>query len=221
MSAGGNSECVLGNTSLTDFDALVIGSGAGGSAVAHVLAQEGWTVLILEAGNNYFPGLDQPGRLPWSEFSNDELKMGVRGLVVQDPVLEPRTFRRTEKEVARPHPDVNVLTRNVGGAAVISTVSYPRFNVIDFRMATALHEAGREFAGASFADWPLTYAELEPFYCETDVLAGIAGAAEGPDADPFASWRSRARRFSARATSAAPAALLFAVAGTARPRGRR
>jgi gluconate 2-dehydrogenase alpha chain len=192
MSADGSADCVLGNTSLTDFDALIIGSGAGGATAAHVLAQEGWTVLVLEAGNNYFPGLDRPGRLPWSEFSNDELKMEVRGLVVQDPVLEPRTFRQTEGEVARPHRDVNVLTRNVGGAAVISTVSYPRYNVIDFRMSSALAEAGRAFPGTSFADWPLAYAELEPFYVETEVLSGIAGAADGPDADPFASWRSTA-----------------------------
>lgn len=188
MSAAGNPECVLGNTSLTTFDALIIGSGAGGSAAAYVLATEGWKVLVLEAGNNYFPGLDQAGRLPWSEFSNDELKMQVRGLVVQDPVLEPRTFRQTEAEAARAHPDVNVLTRNVGGAAVISSVSYPRFNVIDFRMASALREAGREFPGTSFADWPFTYAELEPFYYETEVLSGVAGE-EG--ADPFASWRSK------------------------------
>jgi gluconate 2-dehydrogenase alpha chain len=181
----------LGNTSLTSFDALIVGSGAGGSAAAHVLAKEGWKVLILEAGNNYFPGLDQPGRIPWPDFSSDEIKMAVRGLVMQDPRLEPRTFRRTESEVARAHPDVNVLTRNVGGAAVISTVSYPRFNVVDFRMASALREAGREFPGTSFVDWPFTYADLEPFYTETDFLCGMAGAAEGPDADPFASWRSK------------------------------
>jgi gluconate 2-dehydrogenase alpha chain len=107
-------------------------------------------------------------------------------------VLEPRTFRQTESETARAHRDVNVLTRNVGGAAVISSVSYPRFNVIDFRMATALAEAGREFPGTSFADWPFTYADLEPYYYETEVLSGIAGVAEGPGSDPFASWRSKA-----------------------------
>ena len=73
-------ECVLGNRGLSDFDALIVGSGAGGSAVAHVLAQEGWKVLVLEAGNNYFPGLDQPGKLPWYDFSGDEVKMPARGL---------------------------------------------------------------------------------------------------------------------------------------------
>ena len=181
---------ILGNTDLDRFDALIIGSGAGGSAAAHVLAKLGQKVLILEAGDNHFPGLDRAGLIPWPLYSNDEIKMSVRRFDYQDPLVEPRTFRQTESETARPHPDVNNLTRNVGGAAVISSVSYPRFTVVDFQMATALHEAGRDFPGASFADWPLTYDELEPFYAETEHLSGIAGIAQGEGSDPFQSWRS-------------------------------
>jgi choline dehydrogenase-like flavoprotein len=51
---------ILGNASLDRFDALVIGSGASGGAVAAMLASHGQKVLVLEAGPNYFPGIDQP-----------------------------------------------------------------------------------------------------------------------------------------------------------------
>jgi choline dehydrogenase-like flavoprotein len=181
---------ILGDTSLDRFDALIIGSGAGGSAAAHVLAAAGQKVLVLEAGDNHFPGLDRPGLIPWPLYSNDEIKMSVRRFDFQDPLVEPRTFRQSAAETARPDADVNNLTRNVGGAAVISSVSYPRFTVVDFQMASALREADRDFPGTSFADWPLTYDELEPFYAETDRLSGIAGIAEGEGSDPFQSWRS-------------------------------
>lgn len=184
---------MLGNTDLTRFDACIIGSGAGGSAAAHVLAAAGQKVLVLEAGDNHFPGLDRTDRAgtpPWPLYTNDEIKMTIRRFDFQDPLVEPRTFRQTESDVAQANPDVNNLTRNVGGAAVICSVSYPRFTAIDFRMASALQDAGRNYAGTSFADWPLTYDELEPFYAETEILSGIAGIAEGEGSDPFQSPRS-------------------------------
>jgi choline dehydrogenase-like flavoprotein len=190
MSFPSNVPGMLGNTDLDRFDALIVGSGAGGSAAAHVLAAAGRKVLILEAGDNHFPGLDRPGLIPWPLYSNDEIKMSLRHFAYQDPLVEPRTFRQSASEVARPDPDVNNLTRNVGGAAVISTVSYPRFTAVDFRMASALREAGRYPDDTSFADWPLSYDELELFYAETDQLSGIAGAAEGEGSDPFQSHRS-------------------------------
>jgi choline dehydrogenase-like flavoprotein len=188
---------LLGNSDLTRFDALIIGSGAGGSAAAHVLTKAGQKVLILEAGDNHFPGLDGydgRGGIPWPLYSNDELKLSLRRFAFQDPLVEPRTFRKADGDVAHPDPDVNVMTRNVGGAAVISSVSYPRFTAVDFRMASALAAAGRlsQYADTGFADWPLSYDELEPFYAETDVLSGIAGIDPPADgSDPFQSWRSQ------------------------------
>lgn len=185
------SDNVLGNRALDGpFDVCIIGSGAGGSAAAHVLTAAGKKVLVLEAGNNYFIGLDQPGTLPYPLFSNDEIKFGVRSMVLQDPIVEPRTFRRSEAAQASAHPDVNVMLRTVGGTTIHADMKYPRFNEIDFRLASALRDAGREFSGTSFADWPLTYAELQPYYVAAEALSGVSGIAEGEGSDPFATPRS-------------------------------
>lgn len=180
---------VLGNTSLDQFDAVIIGSGAGGAAAARVLAVVGgWRVLVLEHGPNYFLGLDDPAPdMPRPLFSNDELKLSIRGVVAQDPLLEPRTFRTDDSSPARYHPDVNTMPKTVGGAAVHADMKYPRFNRVDFRMASELESKGVRYDGAAFADWPISYDELEPFYQEAERLSGVQGLA---GSDPFASPRS-------------------------------
>lgn len=182
---------LLGNTSLDTFDVLIIGSGAGGAAAAYVLTAAGLKVLMLEAGDNNFPGLDDPSPgMPLARYGNDELKASVRLWDRQDPVVEPRTWRVNDTAMAKPDDDVNLLNRTVGGTTVHADMKYPRFNEVDFRIASALRDAGRAFDGTSFIDWPLTYEELEPFYAEAEIITGVSGIAAGPGSDPFASFRS-------------------------------
>ena len=180
---------VLGNTSLSQFDVIIIGSGAGGSMAARTLTVVGGKkVLILESGPNYFMGLDDPApNMPVPLFSNDEIKLSVRGLIDQDPLLEPRTFRTSSSVDASLNEDVNTLPRNVGGAAVHADMKYPRFNAVDFRIAFELHAKGITYPETNFSDWPVTYDELEPFYTEAERLTGVQGL---KGADPFASHRS-------------------------------
>jgi len=183
---------VLGNTTLDRFDVVIIGSGAGGSAAAYVLTSAGLNVLILEAGDNNFPGLDDPTPgMPIPRYSNDELKASVRLFDRQDPVVEPRTFRTSDQATAAPNADVNMLNRTVGGTTIHADMKFPRFNEVDFRIAGALLDAGRTFDGTSFIDWPLSYDELEPFYTEAEIITGVSGIDTGPGSDPFASRRSR------------------------------
>ena len=191
---------VLGERSLTRFDFCIIGSGAGGASVAHVLTAAGKNVLVLEAGGNPFPGLDDPRSLPPPLHSNDELKYAVRRFLYPDPLLEPRTFRTDPARPAELDHDVNLLPKAVGGGFQLADAKIPRFNAVDFRLRSAMEALlaatpglavpgfGADAASANFADWPFDYADLEPFYVEAEELFG----AQGLDGDnAFESRRSR------------------------------
>jgi gluconate 2-dehydrogenase alpha chain len=178
------SSTVLGNTSLTKFDVLVIGSGAGGGPAAYILTKAGLKVLVVEAGTNWFDGLDDPHALPVPRFSNDELKMGYRHFVTPDPIVEPRTFRASASDGERTYVgDVQGLPKTVGGGAVHADLKMPRFMAQDFTLGTDLQNK----FGANFADWPVTYDMLEPFYAFGEKGLGVQGIA---GANPFESKRS-------------------------------
>ena len=165
------------------------GSGAGASMAARTLTVVGGKkVLLLESGPNYFMGLDDPApNMPLPLFSNDELKLSLRNFIDQDSFLEPRSYRTRATDPAQFNEDVNILPRNVGGAAVHADMKYPRFNVVDFRLAFELKAMGLSYPDANFSDWPVTYDELEPFYTEAERLTGVQGQR---GADPFESRRS-------------------------------
>ena len=72
--------------------------------------------------------------------------------------------------------------RGVGGSSVHFTANYWRFRPIDFRERRCLGSIG----GTGFADWPITYEELEPYYTKVDWEIGVSGAP-----GPFDPPRSR------------------------------
>jgi choline dehydrogenase-like flavoprotein len=179
---------ILGNARLTSFDFCIIGSGAGGGSAAHVLTAAGHSVLVLEAGDNPFPGLDDPKGLRPPLHSNDELKYAVRDFIDQDSFLEPRVFRQSMAVEGDLEDDVNLLPKAVGGAFQHADAKTPRFNKVDFQMKTKIEETIAANPGlvvpgfndpssppADFADWPFTYDDLEPFYVEAEALQGVQG----------------------------------------------
>ncbi len=143
-------------------DVVIIGAGASGAAAAKVLCEAGVKVVALEKG-------------PWrrkESFGGDELANINRYNLWPDPILNPRTWRETAADASRIE-NFCPVPQMVGGGTVHWQGWLPRFTPNDFRMRTV---AG-ELKGASLADWPITYDELEPYYLKVEWAFGVSGQA--------------------------------------------
>ncbi len=150
--------------------AVVIGSGAGGSFAAMVLAQAGWQVVVFEKGPNFFTNLAGEGPIG-TLFSNDDLKMNVRYFAGPDPLAFPRAWRPVGTAAVQYTGSVDDLPQLVGGGTVHWDAKVPRFWDIDFQQLSALGPV----PGADVADWPFTYADIAPYYDEVENLIGVQG----------------------------------------------
>jgi gluconate 2-dehydrogenase alpha chain len=157
--------------------AVVIGSGAGASVAAMVLAESHWDVTILEKGPNYFTNLTEA--LPTTLFSNDELKHD-RHFAKADPDEEPRVYRSSSTDPEPYTGLVQSLPQTVGGGTVHWDAKTPRYWDIDFSKRSMLGPQ----PGASVIDWPATYQEMAPYYEEIETLIGVAGDVDALPAEP-------------------------------------
>lgn len=156
-------------------DFLVIGSGAAGGVMAKELSTAGFSVVVLEQGEY----------VKEKDFSHDELGVAYHNAIANDPKLQPNTFRAKASDNAKVEQRYN-YGRLVGGGSVHFTANYWRFHPDDFRERSIFGE----IAGSSFADWPVTYDELEPYYTKAEWELGISGLAganpfEGPRSKPY------------------------------------
>ena len=152
--------------------AIIVGSGAGGSIVAMVLAEAGWNVEIFEKGPNYYNNLAGNGPIQ-TLHSNDELKGIYRYFEQPDPIAFPRTFRKNSSQNAANTyvGDVNDLSNQVGGTFPHSDTKCTRLWDIDFKGLSLLGPV----PGADMADWPFEYSDIASYYDEIQDLIGVQG----------------------------------------------
>ncbi|MGH3523478.1 MAG: GMC family oxidoreductase N-terminal domain-containing protein, partial [Mycobacterium sp.] len=151
--------------------AIIVGSGAGGSVTAMVLAEAGWNVVLFEMGPDYFTNLDGSGPFG-TVFSNDELKFN-RNFEKPDPLAYPRTFRQNASQNAANTfvGEVDNLAHMVGGTVPHADQKFTRLWDIDFKGLSLLGPV----PGADMADWPFEYSEIAPYYDEMEELIGTQG----------------------------------------------
>ena len=163
------------------FDAIVVGLGSAGGIMAEQLTQAGMRVLGLEKGPEYTD----------EDFAvkQDELRYYQRGAIVAGVSVDPVTWRPDERTTARVLPwSAGVLGTDeplyglpsigTGGGTLHWGCAAYRFREADFRMRSAIAERFGKAAlpdGSTLADWPITYADLEPYYQKVEIEQGISG----------------------------------------------
>jgi choline dehydrogenase-like flavoprotein len=154
-------------TDLVDF--VIVGSGAAGGVLAKELSSTGFRVVVLEQGPRLEPG----------DFEHDEYWAFNLNALTNNWREQPNTFRKSENEKAQTKPAV-WYGRLVGGGSVHFTSNYWRFHEIDFV------ERSRKgpVPGAGLEDWPISYADLEPYYTKSEWELGVSGLAGASPFDP-------------------------------------
>lgn len=150
-------------------DAVIVGSGAGGGALAWRLASAGWRVLVLEKGPRY---------------TRDDYRHAEGGLqpgqFIPSIDSDPHTVV-TPKTVTPLRTSLGWIATCVGGGTVHMGGYFYRFHPDDFRMRSRFGDY------LSLEDWPYGYDELEPYYTAAERMMGVSGLA---GADPFAGPRT-------------------------------
>jgi choline dehydrogenase-like flavoprotein len=153
---------------LIEFDAIVIGAGAGGGIVACVLVEAGKTVLLVERGVE---------RSYADSGYRDHLRnhrLSQYGQNTGPDTGQPRVAVMadgTERSVL-PHEGLyQNIAAAVGGGTLVYGMQAWRFQPDDFAMASRYGVP----EGSSLADWPIRYDDLAPYYERAEWEIGVAG----------------------------------------------
>ncbi|MBC7800592.1 MAG: GMC family oxidoreductase [Gemmatimonadaceae bacterium] len=137
-----------------DSVVVIIGSGAGGGTLGNELAQKGVRVVILEAGDRYEA----------QDFVNDEWA-SFSQLAWSDMRTTSGSWR-----VGKDFPNLPAwIVKAVGGSTTHWAGASLRFNEHEFK----IREVYGALPDANLLDWPITLADLAPYYDKAELKMGV------------------------------------------------
>ncbi len=166
---------------MSDYDVIVIGSGAGGGTLVHHLAPSGKRILLLERGD-WLP------REPQNWLSQD--------VFVDNRYISSDTWYDAKGKAFQPQ-----VHYFVGGATKMYGAALYRQRKEDFGEL-------RDHDGISPA-WPIEYETMEPYYTRAEQLYHVHGArgedpTEPPASAPYPHPRCRTSRASSSSLTISP-----------------
>ena len=174
------------------YDVVVVGAGVVGALVARVLTEAGKCVLILEAGRAI--GLTEEYRSYEAYKSNVDYFQRQAIKIPNSPYppnpSAPSPYATDNVPIAPgtpdmggywvqmgPYPFMSSYLREEGGTTLHWMGSCPRLLPNDFHLEDT-YGVGQ--------DWPISYDDLQPYYCEAEWAVGVAG--DRKETELYGSW---------------------------------
>jgi choline dehydrogenase-like flavoprotein len=174
------------------YDAIVIGSGISGGWAAKELCEKGLKTLLLERGKDVVHLKDYPTatKAPWEfphhlkmPFSDKKDNPVVSRCYAYNEATEHFFVKDNDHPYLQEKPFDWIRGYQVGGKSLLWARQTQRWSKYDFE-----GPARDGFA----VDWPIRYADLEPWYGYVEDFAGISGNRDGldtlPDGDYLPAW---------------------------------
>jgi len=164
-----------------EFDAIVIGSGVSGGYSAMELCKKGYKTVMIERGRMVKHGQDYPTALldDWdmpnqgkTSLDEKEEKYFKQNKLHWCITEQSKHFFNRDDEYSydEDKPFAWIRGHHVGGRSLTWGRHCPRWSEYDF-------EANKREGIA--IDWPIRYADIEPWYDYVETFVGISGQAEG------------------------------------------
>ena len=151
---------------MVKYDLCVIGSGAGAGPIVYELSKAGYRVCVLEKG-------------PWiktDDFSKDEITTARKDVYASRTDREPMEIQWMDEENSQAKSNrnggISFWNGNcVGGSSNFMSGYFHRAKPNDFKLLSTY--GGIE--GANIVDWPISYADMAPYYDKVEQVVGISG----------------------------------------------
>jgi len=161
------------------YDIIVIGTGAGGGMAIHTLCKAGAKVCALNGSRHLDPRKD---------FRNHRMPYDMKFRGFGDPKEEKQRIGYMDNEYTEGIWEHDIVYTTapgtkwtwprcfaVGGKTNFWGRSSARFGDIDF------HAASRD---GYDVDWPVTYAEMAPYYSRVERMIGVASTVQNRPSNP-------------------------------------